>query len=192
MNHLAHLFLAPDSALHRIGALMGDFARGVDVSALSVPVREGLEHHRAVDVFTDSHPEVIASKKLFSAQRRRFAGVALDVLYDHYLLQNWSEFSHIPQDEFIDLVYREMQQHNHAMSAEQQIVTGRIVRYDWFRSYRDLSNVGFALDRVAQRIRFRNRFDGIIDEIRIHDEELEERFLRFFPDLQQYAKSFSK
>ena len=86
MNHLAHLFLAPDSPEARVGSLLGDFARGIVQDDLPAAVRDGLKHHRAVDAFTDQHPEVLASKRLFSPQRRRFAGVALDILYYDYLL----------------------------------------------------------------------------------------------------------
>lgn len=187
MNHLAHLFLAPDSPQARVGSLLGDFARGVVPGDLPVRVREGLYHHRSVDAFTDRHPEVIASKRLFSAQRRRFSGVALDILYDHYLLRNWKLFSHVESDTFIDQVYRELDANSSLMPEPMQRVTQQIVHHDWFHSYMELENIGYALDRVAGRIRFRNSFDGIIEEIEEHDDELERRFLRFFPELQHFA-----
>jgi acyl carrier protein phosphodiesterase len=189
LNHLAHLFLAPDTELHRVGSLLGDFARGLDSQALPISLREGLRHHRAVDAFTDQHPEVIASKRLFSSQRRRFAGVALDVLYDHYLLRNWHRYSATPLNEFIDQVYEELQRHQNAMPQSMKTVTGRIVQHDWFRSYQRLDNIGYALDRVADRIRFRHSFYGIIEEIKAQNDELEAHFLAFFPDLIEHAKT---
>jgi acyl carrier protein phosphodiesterase len=188
LNHLAHLFLAPDSPQARVGSLLGDFARGVVPGDLPTRVREGLYHHRAVDAFTDQHPEVIASKRLFSAQRRRFSGVALDILYDHYLLRNWQRFSHVTPDTFIDQVYRELDANSSLMPESMQRVTQQIVRHDWFHSYMELENIGYALDREAGRIRFSNAFNGIIEEIEEHDDELEQRFLRFFPELKHFAK----
>ncbi|NMT63610.1 acyl carrier protein phosphodiesterase [Marinobacter orientalis] len=188
MNHLAHLFLSPDSAQARVGSLLGDFARGIVPADLPARVRAGLYHHRAVDAFTDRHPEVIASKQLFSSQRRRFAGVALDILYDHYLLRNWEQFSHLDPDTFISQVYGELDAHSSLMPEHMQRVTQQIVRHDWFHSYMELENIGYALDRVAGRIRFRNAFSGIIEEIEEHNDELEHRFLRFFPELKHFAK----
>jgi acyl carrier protein phosphodiesterase len=187
LNHLAHLFLAPDSELHRVGSLLGDFARGLDSQSLPPALHEGLRHHRSVDAFTDQHPDVIASKRCFSDQRRRFAGVALDILYDHYLLRHWDRFSSVGMDDFIDQVYGELEKHRSVMPEKMQTVTGRIVQHDWFRSYRDLDNIGFALDRVASRIRFNHSFYGMIDEIKNHETELEQRFLRFFPELRAHA-----
>ncbi|MBB5320130.1 acyl carrier protein phosphodiesterase [Marinobacter oulmenensis] len=187
MNHLAHLFLAPDSPEARIGSVLGDFTRGVDLGRYPETVVYGVRHHRAVDSFTDGHPAVLASKRLFSARRRRFAGVALDILYDHYLLRHWSAFSGIDRDSFIRRVYGEFQSHEHLMPETMAIVTRRMVAHDWFGAYENLDNIGYALDRVAGRLRFAHRFDGIIEEIREHDEELEANFLIFFPELKAFA-----
>lgn len=183
MNHLAHLFLAPDNPQARVGSILGDFAKGVSLDHLPAEVRRGFLHHLSVDGYTDRHPQVRASKRLFSRQRRRFAGIALDILYDHYLLKHWHQFSEWDSDWFISQVYREFGDHEHLMPDRMVEVTRRIVADDWFGHYRDLENIGFALDRVTRRIRFPNRFQGTIDEIRQNSPELEERFLFFFNDL---------
>ena len=187
MNHLAHTFLAPDSPEARVGSILGDFTRGVTLSELPGPVMLGVRHHRAVDAFTDQHPEVLASKQLFSSQRRRFAGVALDVLYDHYLLRHWHRFSEADHQTFVHGVYRELISHQDVMPLAMVKVTRHMVEHDWFGAYEDFENIGYALDRVASRIRFANQFAGIIEEIRANDEQLEARFLQFFPELLNFA-----
>ena len=187
MNHLAHLFLAPDSAEARVGSLLGDFAKGVAEPELPAEVRRGLWHHRQVDAYTDRHPQVLASKRLFSSRRRRFAGVALDILYDHYLLKFWPAFSSDDSTRFIETTYQEMDALAHLMPQTMRRTTRRMVADDWFGHYRDLAHVGFVLDRVARRIRFTNRFEGMIEEIETHQTELEERFLSFFPQLKHKA-----
>lgn len=187
LNHLAHLFLAPNSREARVGSLLGDFIRGVNPDNLPAEVRLGLQHHRAVDAFTDRHPDVLASKRLFSHQRRRFAGVALDVLYDHYLLRHWHEFSDTNPERFIQEVYQDLEKSRHLMPERMIIVTRRMIEHDWFTAYADLDNIGFALDRIAGRIRFANRFSGIIEEIRENDRALEHHFLVFFPQLITFS-----
>lgn len=183
MNHLAHLFLADEGVESRVGNVLGDFARGVVVERLPTEVKNGLQNHRAVDAFTDRHPDVLACKTLFSARRRRFAGVALDVLFDHYLLRHWYRFSDRDHQGFIRDVYQDLEAGYHLMPPQMARVMARMIAHDWFTAYEDLDTIGYALDRIAERIRFRNQFAGIIEEIRTHDQELEHRFLRFFPDL---------
>lgn len=159
----------------------------MDLAALPYSVRLGVRHHLAVDSYTDKHPDVLASKRLFSGQRRKFAGVALDVLYDHFLLQHWTEFTDADQSMFITRVYSELQDNEALMTPDMSRTTRHMVSHDWFGSYRDLDNIGYALDRVAARIRFQNSFAGIIHEIRPLRSELEAHFLSFFPDLQEFA-----
>lgn len=183
MNHFAHLYLARPTVESRVGNLLGDFARGVDPQQLSGEVRAGLHNHRAVDAFTDRHPEVLACKTLFSSQRRRFAGVALDMLFDHYLLRHWEQFGDGDQGKYINWLYSDLEKGRKLMPEPMAKVTERMISYDWFHAYADFDTIGHAMDRVAGQIRFRNQFQGIIEEIRIHDQELEARFLRFFPEL---------
>lgn len=185
LNHLAHLFLAPASVPGRVGALLGDFARGIDTASLPLDVYQGLLHHRAVDAFTDRHPEVLACKPLFSEQRRRFAGVALDVLFDHYLLRHWSRFAVGDSRCFIQELYRDLELGASLMPESMAHTTARMIRQDWFNAYRELDNVGLALDRISTRLRRPNQFAGIIAEIRANDAELQEHFLQFFHELQQ-------
>lgn len=192
MNYLAHLFLAPDSLEHRVGSLLGDFARGLQVDYLLPAVVEGLKHHRSVDAFTDSHPQVRAAKALFSARRRRFAGVALDVLFDHYLLRHWAAFSTDCADAFIAEVYQDLDAGRSLMPRQMVTVTQRIIRYDWLTSYKELDTVGYALDRIAERIRFPHQFFGIIEDIHTHEEELEALFLSFFPDLKAHSDQLNE
>lgn len=189
MNHLAHLFFAQPTVQSRVGNLLGDFARGVKADELPDAMRRGLENHWAVDSYTDQHPEVRASKALFSSRRRRFAGIALDVLYDHFLIIHWAEFADRRRNSFVGEVYSDLEEGRGLMPSQMARVVGRMIRHDWFTAYGDLQQIGFALDRVAERIRFRNNFDGAVEEIEAHYDELEAHFLRFFPDLIAHVQS---
>ncbi|WP_148862779.1 acyl carrier protein phosphodiesterase [Marinobacter fonticola] len=189
MNHLAHLFLAQPTVQSRVGNLLGDFARGVKSDTLPVAIKRGLQNHWAVDSYTDQHPEVRASKTLFSSRRRRFAGIALDVLYDHFLIAHWADFTDRHRHAFVDEVYADLERGQALMPQPMAKVVDRMIRHDWFSAYADLTQIGFALDRIAERIRFRNDFEGAIEEIEAHYDELEGRFLHFFPDLIDHVRS---
>lgn len=92
MNHFAHLVLAQATVESTVGNLLGDFARGLDQQQLTPGIMAGLLNHRAVDRFTDNHPLVQEMKLGFNSQRRRFAGIALDIYFDHLLIQHWDRF----------------------------------------------------------------------------------------------------
>lgn len=188
MNYFAHLTLARPSAESKVGNLLGDFMRGVRVEEIPEPVRLGLENHRLVDRLTDVDPGVVASRRLFSPQRRRFAGVALDVLFDHFLIRHWRRFHHRPLETVIAADYRWLLEGEPLMPEPMRRTTRRMVEYDWIHHYRELDNVGRALDRIAARVRFANRFEGALDDILEHHDHFETVFLDLYPRLQEAVK----
>ena len=188
MNHFAHLVLSQPTVESVVGNLLGDFARGVDANSLSAPVRAGLFNHRAVDRFTDSHPLVLEMKPCFSRARRRFAGIALDIYFDHLLLTHWQRFDERELDGVIAGFYERMASGQALMpGADMRRVTQRMIDYDWFGSYRDIASVAESLDRVAQRIRFANDFDNAIDDLQRHHDVIRDGFFEFYPQLQQHV-----
>jgi acyl carrier protein phosphodiesterase len=177
--------LAQPTVESAVGNLLGDFARGVDAQRLSQPVRAGLDNHRAVDRFTDSHSLVQELKRGFSRKRRRFAGIALDIYFDHLLLQDWDRFEQRDQEALIADFYERMAVGESMMpAAEMRRVTRRMIDYDWFRSYRDIDAIAESLDRVAARIRFDNEFGNAIEDLQRHQDAIREVFHEFYPQLQ--------
>lgn len=188
MNHFAHLVLSQPTLESTVGNLLGDFARGLDQASLPQAVMAGLQNHRAVDRFTDAHPLVQEMKRGFSRERRRFAGIALDIYFDHLLIHYWQEFEQRHLESLIGEFYRRMSEGRELMPDENmRRVTGRIIEYDWFGSYRDIDAVAESLDRVAGRIRFANRFDNAIEDLLRNHDMICEGFLAFYPQLQQHV-----
>jgi len=189
MNHFAHLVLSQPTLESTVGNLLGDFARGVDPATLPRAVRDGLSNHRAVDRFTDAHPRVLEMKRGFSRQRRRFAGIALDIYFDHLLIKYWDRFEDRDLDPLIETFYRRMLDGRDLMPGEKmRRVTRRMVEYDWFGSYRDVDAVAESLDRVAGRIRFENRFAGAIEDLRCNHDLICEGFFEFYPELRRHVE----
>jgi len=185
LNYFAHLALAQPTAPSKVGNLLGDFMRGVREEQLPEPVRRGLLNHRLVDRVTDDHPPVRHSRQLFAAPRRRFAGVALDVLFDHFLVRHWARFHDQPLHQAIDRDYRLLLEGRALMPVPMRAVVERMVAQDWVRHYAELDTVGRALDRIAARVRFANRFQGCQADIEHHYEHLEQVFLELYPGLQR-------
>lgn len=185
MNYFAHLVLSQPTVESTVGNLLGDFARGVKPDTLNPPVKWGLENHRAVDRFTDTHESIQALKQLFSPRRRRFAGIALDVYFDHLLMSHWQKFDTRPLPGVIDTFYQRMVEGRDLMpNANMRNTTQRMVEYDWFGSYRNIDSIAHALDRIAGRLRFANPFAGSIEDILANQQAIDDTFLEFFPLLR--------
>ena len=192
MNYFAHLVLSQPTLESTVGNLLGDFARGIDLSVLDPAVLAGLNNHRAVDRFTDSYIRATGIKQCFSPDRRRFAGIALDVYFDHLLMNHWQAFDPRKLDHVIAEFYLRMERGQALMpGSEMRRITSRMITDDWFGSYRDIDSVAEALDRIAMRIRFPNQFGNIIEDIRRHEDIILELFIDFFPQLKAHVSSLA-
>ncbi len=188
MNYLAHLYLAQPTADSHFGNLLGDFGGRRHVNGLSVTVKNALENHYLVDRFTDAHPLVKEAKHFFSPQRKRFASVAIDVAFDHFLIQHWQRFNDLPLVDFKQHSYGLLNARQAMMPSRMQQVVTSMTNNDWFKEYETLDGVGLALDNIAKRIRFTNKFAGAADDIARHYQQVDTLFLAFFPELVEHVK----
>ncbi|NCF19921.1 MAG: ACP phosphodiesterase, partial [Haliea sp.] len=100
MNFLAHFHLAwPDAGLVA-GGLEGDYYKGPLRGDLPAAIERGVRLHRAIDAYTDRHPVLEQLRRQFPERLRRYAGILIDISFDHYLSRHWSSFSDIPLGEF--------------------------------------------------------------------------------------------
>ncbi len=196
MNYLAHIYLAEDSDESILGNLLGDFVKGPIGNDYSPGIRKGIQTHRKVDVFTDSHEKFLASKKLISPERRRFAGIILDLTFDHFLARNWSSYSSEDLTGFIRNTYELLIRHRKMLPEKLQLFLPRMIDEDWLGSYRELEGVGKTIERLSGRLRRRfkreNTLTGSLEEIELNYDELEQNFNDFFPELISFVEDLRK
>lgn len=194
MNYLAHVFLQRSSPDLLIGGLLGDFVKGALDARFSPAVQEGILLHRAIDRYTDGHPIVRASTALVSPLRRRFAGILIDVFYDHFLACHWARYSEQNLEAFTHQVYATLA----ARSAEYPERLQRMLPYmteqDWLASYMHIESVDAALHGIARRFQRYPRAavlgDGVQELIQNYA-ALEQQFLEFFPGLIAFVNRMS-
>ena len=182
MNHLAHAFLAADTAESLIGNLAGDFFKG-PIARHDPRLREAIRFHRRVDSFTDSHAAVSASKKRIAQPFGHYSGIIIDVYYDHLLAGMWREFSDEPLEDFAARTYRTLQQHPELIPPVFASSLPRMIDDDWLVRYRTEQGVSRALYFLSRRLRKAPPLHESLELLALHREALQEDFLSFFPHL---------
>lgn len=191
MNYLAHVYLARHSDAAMLGALLGDFVFGRAALAGWPPeVAREILVHRRIDRATDDFPAVAALRARFPDGRRRYAGIALDVFFDHCLARDWTRWSDEPLDGFTARFYRVLlaATGDTAMPPRLRALAPRIAAHDWLGSYRERANVDLAVTRIATRLsRNGERLVACLDDLRTHEAEAEAAFAALFPALLALA-----
>ena len=189
MNYLAHLYLAKDSPELLLGSILGDFVKGAIGDRYPLKIKRGIELHRIIDTYTDSHPTTRASRNLYGPCRRRFAGIIVDLCYDHFLYRHWSAYADVALKPFISRVYHVLTIHRTVLPKRLAAMVPFMVSEDWLGSYQDLRGVEAALSRLSVRITNGTRLAGAVEEIKQHYHSLEMNFLIFFPDLIDFVQN---
>ncbi len=184
MNYLAHIYLASHSDDAMLGALLGDFVKPHSGDQFSAEMEAEILTHRKVDSFTDSHPIVLNAKALFEGPRRRYAGILLDVFYDHLLATSWARYSDVPLDGFIQRFYAALARRADILPANLARAAPYMIEQDWLGSYLRYEGVEIAIRRISTRLSKNGDLlrDGLAD-LKANYAQLEAGFHAFFPEL---------
>jgi acyl carrier protein phosphodiesterase len=187
MNYLAHLYLAEDTPESLLGNLLGDFVKGSAINIYSEAIQIGIIHHRQIDAYTDSHPTAIASKTLISPLNKRYAGIAVDIFYDHFLASQWYRYSNIPLDSFARKVYQLLEDYRSILPTSLQRAAPSIISRNLLVSYANIDEIRGVLNRLSSRIKRENYLGSAIEDLVTNYDRLGLHFHRFFPDLVDFT-----
>jgi acyl carrier protein phosphodiesterase len=192
LNYLIHLFFADLGEEALLGSLLGDFVKGNPAGRFPAAVTDAIILHRKIDSFSDGHVVTRRSRERISPVRRRFAGVIVDVCYDHFLSRHWRQFSPLDLQPFVDRVYSALSNHRAMLPERLDRVLPRMIAENWLGSYSRLKDVGLTLDRIADRLSRGGVFKGAVAEIEANYGELDADFLSFFPDLVAFSTNWKQ
>lgn len=186
MNYLAHLYIAEVTETSFAGALLGDHVRGRLDGRYGRWVEDGIRLHRRVDTFTDGHPVVLGAFRRFAAPFRRYAGILIDIYFDHLLARHWPEL------------------HTQRLGQFAQEAANRI-RTEWpdrppfpvrrltglpdlLQSYQHPSGIADALAQVDQRLSRPSPLARAWPYLQSRADGLARDFHQFFPELLAFAR----
>ncbi|OCA61089.1 hypothetical protein A9R10_14905 [Aeromonas piscicola] len=189
MNYLAHLHLAAHTRSSLTGNLLGDFVKGPLPSTLGSAFDEGIWLHRKIDAFTDAHPEHRAAVACFEAPWRRFGGILVDMLYDHWLSLHWPRFGEEPLPRFLQQSYGQLLADHQHLPDGLPVALKRMAEQNWIASYRHREGLGRALNGIGHRLRrpiLLGDALATLDDASWHNGE--QGFLRFYPQLMRFSE----
>ena len=164
--------------------------RGLDIGELHPELQRGIAQHRAIDRFVDDHAVHRRSRARFAAPWRRYAGVALDVFYDHFLARDW----HLHGDgralgAFVDEVHAQLEQHRDLLPPELRALQERLAQHGWLRMYDTVDGIERVLRAMSRRGRRSRPLADVTGELRRHYAAFEADFVELWPDLMAFRPS---
>ena len=149
----------------------------------------GIARHHAIDRFTDSHPAVARSIQRLDSRFRRYGGIIIDVLYDHFLARDWPLYSAESLSYFTQDFYASLDEFRDWLPADAFAVLEKMKAGDWLGSYAHLEGISQALKRIGARLL---RPIDLAESLSLLDssyDALLEDFQEFFPELRSICCS---
>ena len=192
MNLLAHAWLSGRNDTYLIGNFIGDFIKGDPAAprhGLLPGEIDGVRIHRAIDSFTDAHPDVQAVRQILHPRCHKYAGVAVDVFFDHFLATQFPQVTGGDKlDEFVGYVYHLLQVRADRLPARAARMAHYMMEQDWLMYYQTTAGIDRALSGLARRTQFPSGLDTAVDDLIAHYDQINLHFPRFWPELTGHVQ----
>jgi acyl carrier protein phosphodiesterase len=187
MNLLAHIYLSGSDDRVRIGNFIGDYVKGREYRRYDPLVSKGILLHRCIDSFTDHHPVPKKVKSLLRPYYRKYAGIVVDLFYDHYLTNYWGIYSNTSLPSFIEEFYRLLEKKYPLLPAAVQDFVPRMIQNNRLYSYITLEGVEHALQMMARYTSLPEKTPKAMQVLSDHYELIGYNFRKFFPRIMEHV-----
>lgn len=185
MNVLAHLYLSGDSEDCMLGNFIGDFVKGKDFHNYPAEVQRGITMHRTIDSYTDSHPLVMEVKGFFRNPYRKYAGVVVDIIFDHFLIKNWKDYTNLTLRNYTQQAHATLLARFDLLPQGAKGMLINFIRNKRILRYESLWGVENTLSTMSKFTSLPDYADRAVQIIEEQEEEINWRFKLFFKDLMQ-------
>lgn len=187
MNFLAHIYLSGEDDFVKIGNFMADGIRGKEFEKYPPRVQKGIILHRAIDTYTDAHPVFRKSTQRLHANYHHYAGVIVDIFYDHFLAKNWNRFSDEPLQQFVERFYQSLRDNPEVLSQKTKQIMPYMIEQNWLYNYQSTDGIGRILAQMDQRTGNVSKMRLSINDLLEHYDKFEKEFMDFFEDIQAFV-----
>lgn len=187
MNYLAHAYLSFNLPGVLVGNLISDFVKGKKQFDYPPEVRKGIVLHRAIDAFTDKHAATARAKEIFRPFYRLYSGAFVDVVYDHFLANDLTQFAGNDLFDFSQRVYHTLDQEVDLFPEPFKMLFPYMKQHNWLYNYRQRHGIGKSFEGVVRRAAYLTDSQTAFRLFEDHYDALQDCYDDFFPSLKAYA-----
>ncbi|MEO6405966.1 MAG: ACP phosphodiesterase [Ferruginibacter sp.] len=188
MNFLGHACLSFHHKEILLGNMISDFVKGKKQYDFPIPIQKGIQLHRAIDTFTDDHPDVKAMAEHFRSDYRLYAGAIVDVVMDYFIANDKNQFpSSSVLEEFSKEVYTSLDEFKAYFPLRFAGMFPYMQSQDWLYNYRFERGIKNSMEGLKRRARYINEMETAFDIFNANKDFLQDRFNEFYPSVKIFA-----
>lgn len=188
LNFLAHTYLSGCNEEIIVGNFMGDYVKGKDYLRFPEQIKKGILIHRDIDTFTDMHFITRRNKQRIAAKYHKYAGIIVDIFYDHFLASLWDRFSDLPLNEFVSRTYDLLKRNYQVLPSAIKRWFPTFLENNWMMAYQSVDGIELVLERMAANTSLPNHAGYAVEVLSEQYATFREDFLEFFPLIIQFLE----
>jgi acyl carrier protein phosphodiesterase len=191
MNFLAHFYLSGNSEERMIGNFLADFVRGKQFEQYSEGIIQGIMLHRKIDSYTDAHPVFKQSVARLRGKYAKYAGVIMDVFYDHLLAINWERYATSNLKDYTQYIHQLLEQNSQHLTSDARLFLKYMQHHNVPYFYAQKEGIQKVLHGMSQRTSFPSKMHEAVEELELYFPLFEDEFHVFFMDIKAYVESIN-
>jgi len=188
MNYLAHAYLSFGQPEILAGNMISDFVKGKKKFDYPDRIQRGIALHRAIDTFTDTHEATKEAKEVFRPHYRLYAGAFVDVVYDHFLAIDETEFSESSLLDFSQQVYSDLSDNVHWFPERFVPMFPYMKTQNWLYNYRTRWGTGKSFGGLVHRSVYLTESDTAFHLFEEHYQLLQQCYRHFWKNVKSFAR----
>lgn len=188
MNFLAHTYLSGCNEEIIVGNFMGDYVKGRNYIAFPDQVKKGILIHRDIDTFTDMHLITRRSKQMVAIRYSKYAGIVIDIFYDHFLASLWDDYSSLPLSDFVNRTYDLLKRNYQVLPEAIKNWFPTFLENNWMMAYTTVEGIELVLERMAANTSLPNHASFAVEVLRDQYAVFRNDFLEFFPQIIDFLE----
>jgi acyl carrier protein phosphodiesterase len=181
MNFLAHTYLSGCNEEIIVGNFMGDYVKGRNYLLFPEQVKKGILIHRDIDTFTDMHQITRMSKQRIATRYHKYAGIIIDIFYDHFLASLWDNYSTLPLSGFVNRTYDLLKRNYKVLPDSIKRWFPTFLENNWMMAYTSVDGIELVLERMSANTSLPDHSAYAVEVLREHYSLFMDDFLKFFP-----------
>jgi acyl carrier protein phosphodiesterase len=188
MNYLAHAYLSFNHPEILAGNMISDYIKGKKQFDYANPIQKGIQLHRAIDDFTDTHAATQELKSFFRPQYRLYSGAFADVVYDHFLANDKQQFATAEDLQlFAATTYQILDGFSGIFPPPFQKMFPYMKQYDWLYNYRTTRGIEQSFGGLVRRAAYLSESEKAFELFNQHYAAMQVCYDNFFPDLKKFC-----
>jgi len=188
MNFLAHAHLSGDNDEILFGNFIADAVKGKQWEKFAAGAQAGIRLHRQIDTFTDRHLLVKQSMGRIRSDYGKYAGIVVDIYYDHFLADGWNNYHDTELRTFSRHVYSVLTKRFLILPDRTKRMLPFLIAQDWLTSYAKFSGLTRVFQGMDRRTSLLSGMSNAVEGLEKNYTGLKADFSAFYPELQTFSR----